>query len=378
MVHVSGAPHLLSVFLAIEPATATDASATEPAEEAAPPEEAAPAAADPEPEPPAATSPTPAPEPAPAPAPAKPLAMPKHSIVYNDLLPLRLNPLGLENRINIDYRYRLYDTASKLKDGAHIGFGVEPVLNPALTRVSAMLTVQPLAILRLRAAYGLLAHFGTFDFMQSYNTPTADYYTAEYESTTDTRYPSVGTQLQLAALLQAKVGPIAIRNDLQTFRTDVPLRDRDGDGRPDTVFYFIRDDMMIQGTGWHLINDSDILYMSGFGLTAGVRSTVVKAFYDESAFRPGESTEDPNGPAWRLGPLLAYTFYDRPVERRRFNKPAILLISQWHLKHRYRATGSPALSSDGTVERGSLGDSIRGMPTIVLGFSFQGELWSRG
>lgn len=368
---------LLLLTFVVEPATSTsEADAAEPSGASAlDPGAAAPPAETPEPTPEPAPEPTPT---EPLPAPVKPPAIPKHSIVYNDLLPLRLNPLGLENRITFEYRYRLYDTASKLKDGAHIGFGVEPVLNPALTRVSAMLTVQPLAILRLRAAYGLLAHFGTFDFMQSYNTPTADYYTAEYESTTDTRYASVGTQLQLAALLQAKVGPIAIRNDLQTFRTDVPLRDRDGDGRPDTVFYFIRDDMMIQGTGWHLINDSDILYISTFGLTAGVRSTVVKAFYDDASFRPGESTEDPNGPAWRLGPLLAYSFYDRPVERRRFNKPTILLISQWHIKHRYRAAGSPAFSSDGTVERGSLGDSIRGMPTIVLGFSFQGELWSRG
>ncbi len=301
---------------------------------------------------------------------------PKHSLYYGNTTALRLNPLGLENRFQIDYRWRVYDnTTSKLKKGSYVAFGVEPLLNPAITRLSAVLTVQPLAVLQLRAAYGMLAHFGTFDFMQSYNTPTAEHYTAEYESTTDSRYKSVGGQAQLAALLQAKVGPIAIRNNFQAYRTDINLADNDNDGREDTVFYYVRDDIMIQGHGWHLINDSDVLFVSKFGLTAGVRATVVKPIYKKEAFLPGEANDDPNGPTFRVGPLLAYTFFDRPGKR--FNKPAILLISQWWVKHRYRVSGSPETSSDGTVERGSLGDSLAGMPTLVLGFTFQGQLWGK-
>lgn len=308
--------------------------------------------------------------------PVKPEFPPKHSLYYGNTTALRLNPLGLENRLQIDYRWRVYDnTTSKLKKGSYIAFGVEPLLNPAITRLSAVLTVQPLAVLQLRAAYGMLAHFGTFDYMQSYNTPTAEHYTAELEATTDNRYGSVGGQAQLAALLQAKVGPIAIRNNFQAYRTDINLPDNDGDGRKDTVFYYIRDDIMIQGNGWHLINDSDILFVSNFGLTAGVRATVVKPIYKKEAFLPGEANDDPNGPTFRVGPLLAYTFFDRPGKR--FNKPAILLISQWWVKHRYRVSGSPETSSDGTVERGSLGDSLAGMPTLVLGFTFQGQLWGK-
>ena len=308
--------------------------------------------------------------------PVEPEFPPKHSLYYGNTTALRLNPLGLENRFQIDYRWRVYDNAtSKLKKGSYVAFGVEPLLNPAITRLSAVLTVQPLAVLQLRAAYGMLAHFGTFDFMQSYNTPTAEHYTAEYESTTDSRYKSVGGQAQLAALLQAKVGPIAIRNNFQAYRTDINLADNDGDGRQDTVFYYVRDDIMIQGHGWHLINDSDVLFVSKFGLTAGVRATVVKPIYKKEAFLPGEANDDPNGPTFRVGPLLAYTFFDRPGKR--FNKPAILLISQWWVKHRYRVSGSPELSSDGAVERGSLGDSLAGMPTLVLGFTFQGQLWGK-
>ncbi|MEZ4381112.1 MAG: hypothetical protein R3A79_07175 [Nannocystaceae bacterium] len=301
---------------------------------------------------------------------------PKHSFYYTNLTAVRLNPLGLENRFQVDYRWRIYDnTESVLKKGSFIGFGVEPLLNPAITRVSAVLTLQPLAVLQLRAAYGVMSFFGTFDYLQSYNTPTAEHYTAEYESTTDDRYAATGTQAQFAALLQAKVGPIAIRNNLQAFRTDINLRDNDGDGRKDPVFYYIRDDIMIRGHGWHLINDTDVLYLSKFGLTAGLRATVVKPFYKTEDYLTGEPLDDPNGPTFRLGPLLGFTFFDRPEKR--FNKPTILVISQWWIKHRYRVSGSPELSTDGTVERGSVGDSLPGMPTLVLGFAFQGQLWGK-
>ena len=288
----------------------------------------------------------------------------------------QLNPLGLENRFQVDYRWRVYDnTESVLKKGSYIGLGVEPLLNPAITRVSAVLTIQPLAVLQLRAAYGVMSFFGTFDFLQSYNTPTAEHYTAEYESTTDQRYAQTGTQAQLSALLQGKVGPIAIRNNLQFYRTDINLRDNDGDGRKDPVFYYIRDDIMIRGHGWHLINDSDVLYLSKFGLTAGLRATVVKAFYKTEDYLTGEAIQDPNSPTFRLGPLLGFTFFDRPEKR--FNKPTILVISQWWIKHRYRAAGSPELSTDGTVERGSVRDSLPGMPTLVIAFAFQGQLWGK-
>ena len=149
-------------------------------------------------------------------------------------------------------------------------------------------------------------------------------------------------------------------------------------------FYYIQDDMMIAAHGWHMTNDSDVLYIADFGLTAGIRTTVTKAFYPDDVFLPGESTDDPNGPSVRMGPLIAYTFYDKPEEKKRFNKPSILLVTQWWLKHRYR-TGAAAkfgesisVDSEGNkVAVGSLGDSIPAMPWFVLGFAFQGELFAR-
>lgn len=309
---------------------------------------------------------------------------PKHSIAYSNLTVARLNPLGLMNRTLIEYRYRLYDTPSLLKNDSYISVGVEPFITPAMARVSGTIFVKPLAILRLRASYGVLAHYGNFQFTQSYDTPTAEYFTAEYYATKDNRYATVGSQGIFGALLQAKVGPVAIRNDLNFYRTDVDLEDNTGLFGDDDVFYYIQDDMMIAAHGWHMTNDTDVLYIADFGLTAGIRTTVTKAFYPDDVFLPGESTDDPNGPSVRMGPLIAYTFYDKPEEKKRFNKPSILLVTQWWLKHRYR-TGAAAkfgesisVDSEGNkVAVGSLGDSIPAMPWFVLGFAFQGELFAR-
>lgn len=309
---------------------------------------------------------------------------PKHSLAYTSLLVARLNPLGLEERFLLEYRYRLYDSSSLLKDGSYISAGIQPIVSPAMARVSASVFVQPLAVLRFHFAYGLLAHFGTFQFMQSYDTPTAEHFTAEYRATDQNRYASLGGQGQIGILLQAKVKSIAVRNNLNFYRTDIDLKDSTGYFGNDKVFYYIRDDIMLAAHGWHLTNDTDVLYLGKKGLTAGIRTSVVKAFYPDDVFLDGESTDDPNGPTVRMGPLVAYTFYDKPEKKKRFNKPTLLVMSQWWLKHRYR-TGAAAAFGESISDNpegekepvGNLGDSLPAMPWFVLGFAFQGELFGR-
>ena len=68
--------------------------------------------------------------------------------------------------------------------------------------------------------------------------------------------------------------------------------------------------------------------------------------------------ENPNTPIVRTGPLLAYVFFDDPNTA--FNKPAILLILNWNIKHRFR-TGR---------------DVSAAVPYVVLGFKFEGTLWT--
>ena len=304
------------------------------------------------------------------PPPPPPAPLPhKHRLYYLNLTAARLNPIGLVNGFTMDYQYRLYDEPSLLKNGSYLGLGVQPIVSPALARVSALLTVQPLAILRLRASIGVLAHFGTFDHLQSFDSPRDEYDSFLLDTNTEAGESSVGYQAELGALLQAKVGPVAVRNEVKFLHTNTPLGDQDGDGRPDDVFYYVQDDIMIAGTGWHFTNDTDLLYLTKFGLTAGVRATYVRAFYPDSAYEPGERRGGVPNDTFRVGPLLAYTIYDKPQKKPRFNKPSILLISQWFARHNYRTAGVP---KDEVID---VWDGARGAPYFILGFSFEGEFW---
>jgi len=97
--------------------------------------------------------------------------------------------------------------------------------------------------------------------------------------------------------------------------------------------------------------------VTGFGLAAGARLSTAAAFYRDSDFLPGESTDNPNTPWVRLGPAVAYTFSEK--QGAAFNKPTVLLLSQWWLEHRYRAGQ----------------DISQALPCITLAFRFEGELW---
>jgi hypothetical protein len=57
-----------------------------------------------------------------------------------------------------------------------------------------------------------------------------------------------------------------------------------------------------------------------------------------------------------VGLLAAYTFFDEGYTA--FNKPTVVLISSWYLKHRYR-TGQ---------------DVSQAVPYVVLGFAFTSDL----
>ncbi|MFY0534794.1 hypothetical protein [Nannocystis pusilla] len=149
---------------------------------------------------------------------------------------------------------------------------------------------------------------------------------------------------------------IAIRNEVTFYNNNIRLP------TGNDVFYDLRHDVLVPAKGWFLTNDTDLLYMTKFGLNAGVRNSLVHVFYTSKMYGPGEVTDNPNTPMDRLGPVLTYTFFDRPEKR--FNKPTLIFAAQWWLKHRYRGQGAPGME-----------DRIhQGIPLFLLGFSFTGEL----
>ena len=295
---------------------------------------------------------------------------PKHALAYENILVARLNPLGLENRLWLGYQYRLYDRRGKLFDTSRIAVFANPIVTPAVMRLGGTLEVTPLAILRLRATYGWVKYYKTFEYLQSFDSPHDDFSDQFHDEGKDAgdNYAARGNQLELNARLQAKVWRIAFRSEVTGVYSDMALT---GD---DDLFYSPRYDALMPNNGWVLINDTDLLYVHDFetagSMIVGARNTLTKHFFPEASYEAGDDTDDPIGVMNRLGPFLAYTFYDRP--QKRFNKPTVLLISQWHIKQPWR-TGKVEYTDDmgDTQTRGS----SAAIPTLVLGFAFTGVIF---
>lgn len=283
-------------------------------------------------------------------------AAPEQVITYRNLAVARLNPLGLINIGQATYRHRLYASESMAFRDNFFGVGLAPAVSPAFGRLGVVAELQPASFLQLWASYEFIRYFGTFDFLQSFRSPYANFsdtrlgeLSALPSDDPAANYAASGTQFNVGATLQAKVGPVAVRNLFRLMRPDYDLREGD------RLVYDILFDALAPNGGWYFNNDTELLWLFDFGLTAGLRWTVTHAFYRAEDYLAGEDPSNPNT-MHRLGPMFAYSFWkDRGGA---FDNPTALLIANWWLDHRFR-TGE---------------DVSQAFPYLVIGFSFTGDL----
>jgi hypothetical protein len=275
-----------------------------------------------------------------------PSPQPLHKLVWANLLTGRYNPLGAEDRIELEYRLRLIDSRSVLWNDTYLGLGFTPAVTPVMSRIGATLTVKPIAVATLSASYNYDLWYGVLDNLQPFSGADDDFSDPALDRSGDRAISTTGHELVLRATLAGKLGPLAVGDTVEFSLTRMDL---EGGG---PYYYNIKVDALVRNGGWFLTNDTDIVFVTRFGLVAGARNTLTHAFAAEGA-GPGAQ----NTPTDRLGPLLAYVFFDRPG--RGFNKPTILLVVAWWLEHRFR-TGE---------------DVPQAVPYVVLGFKCEGELW---
>jgi len=284
---------------------------------------------------------------------ATPLPTPEEQVVYQDLFVVRLNPLGLQNQLDLDYRHRIYDPGdSVIASGNYVGVGISPILTPGLMRLGVAAKVQPLAMLKLEARFDYINVFGNFDLLQSYPDPGADFSDSAIEDGGDAgrNYSTDGWQVTLDGELRARVGPVIVRSRFKAAYVDMALRGGD------TVFYDQYYDLLLASAGWFITNDADLLVQVTPKLILGVRHSFADVLYRARDFDPDGTRATDSAPTQRLGPLMAYTFFDEPGAA--FNKPTLIVILNWYLEHRWR-TGA---------------DVSQAIPYVVVGFAFGGEL----
>lgn len=287
---------------------------------------------------------------------------PEDRLVYSSLTALRYNAIGLAEAARVTYRKRLYLSQELALRDNYVGGGLSTVLSPAYAKLGAIVEAQPLTILRLWAQLEIAGYYSTFSMIQSAPDVRADFSDTKLRALAELpagdpgkNYATAGTHGTLGADAQVKLGPVAVRNFTRLTTARLALRG------VDVAYYDQQDDVLAPNGGVVLHNDTDLLWVSDFGLTAGARFNVAHPFYEPRHYVASDepfSVIEPNlnGPMTRVGPVVAYTFFSE--DGARFNNPTVLVIANWWLSHRWR-TGA---------------DVSPVIPYLAVGFAFNGDL----
>lgn len=283
--------------------------------------------------------------------------------MLSDLTVLRINPLGLETRARFGLQKRLYSSTSKVAENNFAFFGLYPKLNPMSAHLAAGGEVQPLSVFNLRATAEVQRYLGVLGFLQSFPSANSNYSDATLDDLADSAQATNAFHASIQPMLQLRLGPIAVRALFQLDYWDMDLRDGDVAGYEPTF------DTLLPDEGWTLSTDTDVLYTGYPGLAIGLRHSYVRPFYSDKHFLNGldQDAYDGDNAHQRLGLFAAYTFHDRGPTT--FNKPTLILIASWYLRHRFR-TGEPD-----ALPIGARSDDYtsRAFPYLLAGFAFESD-----
>ncbi len=281
------------------------------------------------------------------------VGIPAFRLVMSTQLALRYNPLGLELFQRMGMQQRLYSSEKAFFRDNYIYFGLNPKFSPVYARVGPAIEVQPISMLNVRVTMEMVTFFPVLGYTTSYASPSANYSDTarDVSEAQKLNYGPRGYHLMIEPTLALRAGPLVVRAKLgvEYWRMNLKNGDR--------VWYEPQLDTLLPANGWVLSQDYDLLYLTRFKFVAGLRYTLVMPLYDADDVAAGDSIAGlkKSNSIHRLGPLFAYTFFDKGLAK--FNRPSLILLAQWHVGHRFR-TGA---------------DVSAGMPLIALVFAFQSD-----
>lgn len=276
-----------------------------------------------------------------------PVARAQDGWLWESFTATAYNPLGLVEVVTLSYRYTLYDSKNPVFSTNFVEPALVMASTPAYGFAGLQLDVQPLSVLRLRARAEAIGFYGNFGHVARFEATDVDYSDTRlaelndqgaHEATYGARY--IGT-----ALLQAKVGQVAVRSHLQATRVDLEL----GDDEP--FYYSPQYDHLVQDGGWFVQNDLDLLWLFESGLVAGLRLNSSGAVFAGEF----DGVDDPNGPSHRLGPLVVWPFFEG---QGRVREGKFIGLANWYVEHRWRAGQ----------------DTSQAIPFVAVALQLQGDL----
>jgi hypothetical protein len=260
----------------------------------------------------------------------EPPPKPKFRVALANVLGGRINPLGLEEQLHLGPAMELYQAPSRFLRDNFLYVGLAPKVSPSRLRLGGEVELQAVSFLNLRVVGELVSYLNVFGQLQSFPSPLDTFSDSALSAGQNLgrSYRTTGAHVAFQPTMFLKLGPVALVDRLSVDYWSMNVR------TGDTVFYEGSTDTLVSHNGWVLTNDVDLVYLTKVRLAVGARYTVIQPFYSPDDFRPGEPTNsNPNG-LQRLGPLLAYTVFEKP--RMRVRNLTVVLVVGWYLEHRWR------------------------------------------
>lgn len=176
-----------------------------------------------------------------------------------------VNNLGLQNSLDVSWRWPLSSSSNPLLSDAHLTLGLSHALSPSYTRVGAWAEFSPLSVLDLRVGIEPAVYFGTFHSLLSFNS-YSDNFSNDARDKLGGAFGTAG-RVYASPTLKMKAGPIvaAASADFEWWKSDAA----------GPLFYEPARDTLLKTKGDRLLNTSSVLlYQRGLGpdgtLSAGL------------------------------------------------------------------------------------------------------------
>lgn len=206
-----------------------------------------------------------------------------------------INNAGLQDTLEISWRWPTAGSSHPLRAGAHKALGVVAVLTPSTSRLGAWAQWAPLSVLTVRAGAEPVVYFGTFHSLQTFPS-----YDAPFDA--DTRRAgggrsALGLRAYVSPSLQLRVGPVVARTtaDVEWWRARLA----------GPLYYEPARDTLLATGGGALVNATSVaMYQrdrpAGGFTSAGVLHQVTEVF------------DAPANRIQRLGAIAVHEFPARP------------------------------------------------------------------
>ncbi len=208
-----------------------------------------------------------------------------------------LNPVGLQDRLTLSWRWGLSRSKSPLLADAHFSLGLSDNLSPAYDRLGFWAELSPLSVLDLRVGVEPVVYFGTFGHLSAFPSYDSDFSKKARDRIKHEAVARTGVRLHVSPTLKMRVGKVIARSgaELEWWRVDAPGE----------FFYEPTRDMLLDSDGDALLTVSSQLLYEFRGGPAG-RKILGGLLHELTSVY-----DAPRNRIQRLGPMGLWMLGDR-------------------------------------------------------------------